>query len=254
MVSVKIGESNADNASGSTNSFDAITRLARNNLQLYEKVLENPFPSFYDKVKERTQCSLPALYDLFLSVMHVNATRIPGDFLEVGCWQGGSLGLALLSDVSESRRVIGFDTFQGHYEPPSYEIDIRGQNMRERSKQLQEKGQAWNKADFDECRKFLHEMANDDSRVLLIPGDIKETAYDLPSQSISILRIDCDWYLESLVSLEVFWPMLSNGGFLLLDDYGHHPGQKKAVQEYFANKSVKITHVDYSCVSIMKLS
>ena len=251
---MKNGEINNGDTSGSTYSLDAILRSARNNLQLYERVLESPFLSFYDRVKERTQCSLPALYDLFLSVRHVNAAKIPGDFLEVGCWRGGSLGLALLSDVSESRRVIGFDTFQGHYEPPSYEVDIRGQNMSERFKQLHEKGQAWNKADFNECCEFLHQLADGNSRVRLVRGDVKKTAHEFPLQSLSILRIDCDWYLESLVSLQIFWPMLSIGGFLLLDDYGHHPGQKKAVEEYFANESVKITHVDYSCVSIMKLN
>lgn len=249
---MRIGEEGGGGNSGEPIALDPVVRLARNNLQLYEKVLEDPFQSHLERVKSNTQCSLPALYDFFLSVRHVNAANIPGDILEVGCWRGGALGLALLADISKSRRVIGFDTFQGHFEPPSYESDIRGQSMAERFNELRKQGLPWNKADFELCQEFLYQVAADTSRVILVPGDVKSTAHQFPPQRLSVLRIDCDWYLESLVSLQVFWPMLSVGGFLLLDDYGHHPGQKRAVQEFFANKPVKITHVDYSCVSIIK--
>lgn len=183
---MRIGEEGGSGNSGEPIALDPVVRLARNNLQLYEKVLEDPFQSHLDRVKSNTQCSLPALYDFFLSVRHVNAANIPGDILEVGCWRGGALGLALLADISKSRRVIGFDTFQGHFEPPSYESDIRGQNMAKRFNELREQGLPWNKADFELCQEFLYQVAADNSRVILVPGDVKSTAHQFPPQRLSV--------------------------------------------------------------------
>ncbi len=66
------------------------------------------------------------------------------------------------------------------------------------------------------------------------------------------MRIDVDWYLESKVSLENLYPMLVTGGIIILDDYGHHSGQRKAVDEYFENKQIKFSYIDYSCISAVK--
>ena len=38
---------------------------------------------------------------------------------------------------------------------------------------------------------------------------------------------------ETLITLQVFWPKLVNGGILIIDDYDHWSGSRKAVNEYF---------------------
>jgi hypothetical protein len=49
------------------------------------------------------------------------------------------------------------------------------------------------------------------------------------------LRLDTDWYDSTKIELEVLYPRLINNGFLIVDDYGHWEGQKRAVDEYFRN-------------------
>jgi len=244
----------------STNPFqelyeaDLQLKMARNHLSLFSKVVPPNFIEYKDLISDKTMLSIERLYDLFLTVKYLNEAKIEGDFLEVGTWKGGALAMCLLADETKKRKVIGFDTFEGHLPPNVDEFDIRGANMLERWKELKVSGLAWAKASFDECKDYLLRIAeNDNSRVELYKGDVKSVAIDFPRTPLSILRIDCDWYPETLFSLEKFWPMLELKGFLILDDFGHHSGQKKAVEEFFQGMAIKITHIDYSCVSIQKI-
>ena len=197
--------------------------------------------------------SIEALYDLYLSVLYVEQMKIPGAICEIGTWRGGSLALSLLSDSSNTRNVIGFDTFQGHPIPKEDETDIRGDSMRDRYLQVQKsKNENWAFADFNECRNFLIEMANGHkSRINLIKGDFTKSYTQIFDSTLAILRIDCDWYEPSIIALEKLYPRLSPGGILILDDFGHHSGQKKAFYEYF-KFPVRYTHVNYSCITIQK--
>ena len=54
---------------------------------------------------------------------------------------------------------------------------------------------------------------------------------------ISVLRLDTDWYESTKAELEILYPKLAIGGVLIIDDYGHWGGSRKAVDEYFANRS-----------------
>ena len=71
------------------------------------------------------------------------------------------------------------------------------------------------------------------------------------SEKISILRLDTDFYESTKVELEVLFPKLISGGFLIIDDYGHWKGARKAVDEFFNGKEW-LHYVDYSCRYIIK--
>ena len=240
---------------------DLQLKSARNHVALFERVTSEEFKISYSLVKSRTMLSIERLYDLYLGVKYVNQAEIQGAILEVGVWKGGALGMALLSDTTNERKVIGFDTFEGHYAPNSDEVDIHGNNMLHAYQDFVRGGNGWAKASESDCYDFLisltKKVESDSSihplRVNLVRGDIKETAKNFPYTPLAILRLDCDWYPESLASLKYFWPMLQPKGLLIMDDYGHHSGQKKAFDEYFFDKVIKITHVDYSCILVQKI-
>ena len=233
---------------------DLMLKMARNHVSLFEKVVDKEFLKNFEQVRDYTMLSIERLYDLYLTINYLNAANIAGDILEIGTWRGGALALALLSDKTNNRKVIGFDTFDGHAAPSDDEYDVRGQNMRNRWESENASGVKMAFADFNECDAYLLKTASGDRRRFeLVKGDVKETALNFPDTPLSILRVDCDWYPESLFSLEKFWPMLKVGGFLILDDYGHHSGQKKAFHTFF-NWPVKYTHVDYSCITMQKIS
>jgi hypothetical protein len=90
--------------------------------------------------------------------------------------------------------------------------------------------------------------------VKFIIGDVCETLNvdnNLPTQ-ISILRLDTDWYKSTKKELEVLYPLLSNKGVLIVDDYGHWKGSKKAVDDYFKNDNIEIIKIDYSAIKMIK--
>ena len=232
---------------------DLQLKMARKHIDLFSKVVPENFLRLMDKVKDSTMLSIERLYDIYLTCKYLDKNQINGALLEIGTWKCGSLGMALISTENASRKIIGFDTCEGHYRPEANEVDIRGHNMRARWDETQQEGQRWAAADLEESRKFLQSLNQNNNPIALIKGDLKETLKDWVPEPLALIRIDCDWYLESKVSLEFLWKQLVSGGIAIMDDYGHHDGQRRAVDEFFADKNVKFTHVDYSCISILKI-
>ena len=71
-------------------------------------------------------------------------------------------------------------------------------------------------------------------------------------EKISLLRLDTDFYNSTKIELEILYPKLINDGFLIIDDYGHWKGSRKAVDDYFNNKKPFIHIVDETCRLIIK--
>ena len=71
-------------------------------------------------------------------------------------------------------------------------------------------------------------------------------------EKISLLRLDTDWYSSTKKELEILYEKVSPGGVIIIDDYGHWGGSKKAVDEFFLNKYVWMHYVDYACRLIIK--
>ena len=49
--------------------------------------------------------------------------------------------------------------------------------------------------------------------------------------------------------MEVLYPLLTSDGVLIVDDYGHWNGARKAIEEYFNNTAVKrplLQYTDYT--------
>ena len=107
--------------------------------------------------------------------------------------------------------------------------------------------------DVKENLKMYSQNKNLDD-VKLIMGKVEETLSinsNLPNE-ITILRLDTDWYESTKIELDILYPKLVNGGVLIIDDYGHWKGARKAVDEYFFGKKVIKNFIDYSCRMIIK--
>ena len=70
----------------------------------------------------------------------------------------------------------------------------------------------------------------------------------LPDGPIALLRLDTDWYESTQHELIHLYPRLTAGGVLIIDDYGHWDGCRKAVDEYFTQHETKIllNRIDYT--------
>lgn len=71
---------------------------------------------------------------------------------------------------------------------------------------------------------------------------------------IAILRVDADWYESTRCCLEELYDQLVVGGYLIIDDYGHFPGCRKAVDEFFEARGLRPRWVpiDYTGVYARK--
>ena len=87
----------------------------------------------------------------------------------------------------------------------------------------------------------------DDTKYVV--GLVEDTLEKESPSKISILRLDTDFYESTKKELEILYPKLQVGGVIIVDDYGHWKGCKKAVDEYFRDKkNIFFQQVDYSGV------
>ncbi len=100
----------------------------------------------------------------------------------------------------------------------------------------------------------LEHIVFDEGRLRFVVGKVEDTLRyeaNLPDQ-IALLRLDTDWYESTKVELERLWPRLVPGGILIVDDYGHWAGSKKAVDGFFGKTGPKLRRIDYSAVQAVK--
>ena len=91
-------------------------------------------------------------------------------------------------------------------------------------------------------------------KVVFVKGPVEDTIPATVPDRISLLRLDTDWYSSTKHEIEHLYPRLSTHGVLLLDDYGHYQGARRAIDEYFdrAGKRPFFTRIDYSCRAAIK--
>ncbi len=178
--------------------------------------------------------------------------KIPGDIVESGVWRGGNIMLA--RKVLPDRVCWLYDTFAGMTAPGPEDKRRGGTPASVSYDSKKAAGIQWCGASLEEVRGHLAEMGVlDDTKLRFVVGDVRETLLDpsnLPEQ-IAILRLDTDWYASTKVELEILYPRLVNGGFLIVDDYGHWQGSRLAVDNYFGTK-MRIDWIDDTAIMIRK--
>ena len=212
------------------------------------------FQDLYLSARDVTMLSRERLFDFYDSVNYVIENGIDGDIVEVGCWGGGALAIAVAKVMSKGARrtVWGYDTFEGHPEPSADELDVWGNNQLERFNDFKVRGDDWCKVAIDTVATNIRTIAGSVDCLSLVKGRAEQTLQLEAPRTVAVLRCDVDWYEPSLETFRVLYPRVSSGGVVIVDDYGHHSGSRKAVDEYFGTRHPKFTHIDYSCISFVK--
>ncbi|HTK40978.1 MAG TPA: TylF/MycF/NovP-related O-methyltransferase [Gemmatimonadales bacterium] len=206
-----------------------------------------------ERVRPYTLTSPERIFSCLRSAEYLVGNGISGDFVECGVWKGGimmALALTLMKLGDRERHLYLYDTFEGMAPPTDADVDFRGTPA---AAQLHESnrgpgGKVWAYAPLDEVRKAVLGTGFDPSRVHFVKGKVEDT---LPSQApgrIGLLRLDTDWYESTRHELEHLYPRLVSGGVIIIDDYGHWQGARKATDEYLAGHRVPLllNRVDYT--------
>jgi hypothetical protein len=231
--------------------------------KLPTKVINNDFTEFenhvIEEVKDYTMTSAERIVSLIRAVEYLNYNNIKGDYVECGVWKGGSIAACLLTLIklsNEEAKIWLYDTFEGMNEPTDHDLDLNGKLASERMfVEDQETSWLWAKADLDLVKRNVKKFGYPQKNIEYVKGMVETTlTLDRVPEKISFLRIDTDWYESTKIELEVLYPKLVSGGVLIIDDYGHWGGCRKAVDEYFENQEFKpfFSRIDYTGRIIIK--
>lgn len=199
----------------------------------------------YVQKKRLSMVPTEGLVNTIKTSRYVAENGISGDFVECGVWRGGNAILAkkMFEYLGVDKKVWLFDTFAGMTEPTDRDATIHsGHRAFQRyAKDARESHNDWCFAPIKEVRKNLLEADIEMREVVFVEGDVTETLLEKKNvpESISVLRLDTDWYESTLVELQILYPILSKGGVLIVDDYGFWSGSKLAVDDYFSATSYK---------------
>lgn len=206
---------------------------------------------FIKIVKPYSMTSESRILELYFSLENIRENNIEGDFVECGVWKGGNI-LGIIEYLQYykmfERKVWLYDTFNGMTDPE--EIDVNYNNIK--AADIIDSVKCY--CNIDNVKQILNRSNFSKDNINYVVGDVCETLdlkNNLP-EKISLLRLDTDWYKSTKKELEILYPKVVKNGHLIVDDYGHWRGAKKAVNEYFENKSIKIKKIDYTGIKILK--
>jgi len=180
---------------------------------------------------------------------HVVHSELPGAFVECGVWKGGSMmatALTLLRLGVNDRDLYLFDTFSGMSEPTAVDVEVGADGVPADATATWESINEWCAIGLGEVRANLESTGYPSERLHFVEGKVEDTVPAHAPGKIALLRLDTDWYASTAHELEHLYPRLCRGGILLIDDYGHWSGARKAVDEYFADGSPFLQRVDYT--------
>jgi len=160
------------------------------------------------------------------------------------------LAAMTLQGLNDPRPIYLYDTFAGMVEPGERDIDYTGRHISYLLDGHPKKAtNVWAAVALDEVRRNFEKIAYPNHLLYFIKGDVRRTIPDTLPDSISILRLDTDWYESSYHELTHLYPLLSPNGVLIVDDYGHFQGQREAVDQYFKTQGISLllNSIDYTC-------
>lgn len=214
-----------------------------------------------ESVKGLTAASAERIVAVINAIDYIVANQIPGAIVECGVWRGGSMMAAastLLNRQDTSRDLYLFDTFEGMSAPTDKDVMFDGQDAGKILQQSERKegvDNYWCYASLEAVRKNLLSTGYPKEKLHFIKGKVEDT---LPAQAppqIALLRLDTDWYESTAHELLHLYPRLALNGVMLIDDYGHWQGARRAVDEYFAKQPFKplLNRQDYTGRLLVKM-
>ena len=162
------------------------------------------------------------------------------------------MAFSLLEFGDISRRLYLYDTYAGMTEPTEEDVIAwNGVSVCEKRREEQRKGKdsfsSW-AIGKEEVESNMKTTGYPHQRIRYVAGDVCETLKACAPPKVALLRLDTDWYASTRTELELLYPRLVSGGVLIIDDYGHFAGARRAVDDYFGTLGFLpyLSRVDYT--------
>ena len=201
------------------------------------------FPKY---VRRQSMTRLFSLYELYRRVLLVK-----GSVVECGVFRGFGLFAfahmsAILEPVNLTRRIYGFDTFEGF--PTVSAADM--------SSQLTPETGMLSASVYDELEQAIkihdsNRYLGHISKVQLVRGDAVKTiprfVVDNPHLVVSLLYLDFDLYEPTRVAIEQFLPRMPKGAIIAFDELDNPiwPGETLAALDTVGLNKLRIQRFEF---------
>jgi hypothetical protein len=207
------------------------------------------------------------VYDAFNAFVFSNDTRVlakmlwraylfektkdvPGDIVECGVFKGSGLvswlKIRQIFSPNAFKKVIGFDMF-----------DTEGLIQSLEGQDKTAMAELFSGRHFPLTPDYLEVLTNritswGFNNFELIMGDITHTSKQYvearPGAKISILYLDLDLAGPTYHTLNNLWSIMSDGGYVVFDEYGHHVwSESRGVDQFVKERGLKLHTLDSQC-------
>lgn len=179
--------------------------------------------------------------------------NVPGSIVECGVADGfGLMSFAHFCSIFEgyyhTRKVIGFDTFEGFSELLSQDKTSRAMHMKKGGLKHDSYSILQNAIRlYDQNRPLGHI-----EKVRLVKGDVSKTLptfiKENPYLVVALLYLDMDLYQPTKDAIRLLMERIPKGGLVCFDEINHpdYPGETLALMEEIGLRNMRLQRFDFS--------
>lgn len=178
---------------------------------------------YYEKPIEKH----PRLIALETAAKEIYHNNVEGAIAECGVYKGWFANH--MSRFMPDRKIYLFDTFTGF---DDRDID---EKENEFSSEFRKKDSM-----SDTSVEIALSNIGYKENAIVRKGYFSDTAYGLENEQFAFVSLDTDLYKPILSGLEFFYPRLSPGGYIFVDDLGHEklPGVRQAILDFCTKERI----------------
>ncbi len=184
------------------------------------------FRQLFNSVQDRTLVRIDRSYMLYQFARR--ASLLPdGDVAQVGIYKGGTARMVASTFTHTTKKIYLFDTFEGL--PPRTDAD--GITRKEL-----DSASEFSDVNFESVQEYFSTIPN----TVFKKGYFPHTAKGMEDEKFCFVYLDVDLYQSIRDGLDFFFPRMTQGGVIMVDDYGTKlwPGVAKAVDEFCAEHNM----------------
>ena len=209
----------------------------------WESKMEN-FPKY---VRRQNLTRFMVLYEIFKKVLEVK-----GSIVECGVNQGFGIMSwakfsAILEPVNLTRRIYGFDSFEGFPEISDQDKSAASDHVKPGDLAADAYDELNGLVDIHDSTRFIGHVP----KVKLVKGDAIDTIPQFleenPHLVVSLLFLDFDLYEPTRVALEHFVPRMPKGAVIAFDELDNPlwPGETRAMLEFMETNRLRIERLPF---------
>ena len=155
----------------------------------------------------------------------------------------------LVENGDRTRTLWLYDTYEGMPDPTA--VDRRAVDGAHASTLLADerrRDQVLAAAGLPAVERTMGLSGYPSEQIMYVAGRVEDTIPRTVPASIALLRLDTDWYESTRHELEHLVPLMTPGAVLIVDDYGHWEGSRRAVDEFMhaTRPPILLHRIDYA--------